>query len=860
MLANAGGVSNTHTNPFPGVHGNAGPVAREIFMSKKSAGQPAPKFPKKTFFLAGNVSDPEAATKFIKEEGGLVVAAVDAHLDYLVAGYPRGNRKTPEEKQARELNRKGAAIRVLTEQQFYILLLPIREEALMLLQGGTRGRERWRALANHWWNLPALLDLRGIDLRGRKLPHCDFGHLLLDGADLRDADLTGCALPELREVRLDGARLRSASFTQATRCRFKGTDLTDAHINPAVVASCDFAGAVLRKLRGPYSEMTDCVFRKADLREASLEESQLRRLDFRGADLSAALLSKCDFTGATFVGAKLACADLTDAVLTGADLRRADLTDALLVGADLTGAMIDGANFTGATLTGIRLGGLDPTKARGLDPAAAAVGGKVGPNLRALEDVARQSRRLQTRAVIELPGQTVTVEITSYHRSSWLTTFTQHPTMGRHSYAKTLSAGMIDLTRKFSNGKLRFDAITVKSSKCPVKPTELRSLAFRAWAEAMGVDPPSDEAVGQTVQGKKQTTGTLRDELLGLLRAGRKGVRRWNARSAEAAGVNAFRKIDLSGADLTGVVFAQLDLEGACFDGAKMPRAAFINLVGTQWGKPCNLKRASFRNADLRKADIRGTNLYAADFEGADLAGAQLRASKFGNARFHNADLSSTALHYADLRGADLTGANLAGAELERAKYDERTRFPAGFQPPADMRWKGKTPSTALQKSLAGPSGSLDFTTLLQRLQAATDGAQLSKALAMLKADRFQLFSEVGDDALTGVVKSQTDKDLVYACRLMSGGAYACCTQNLRVCGGLRGGPCKHLLVLVLGLARVGQADRTVIDSWVQSSGGRKPTFDKDLMSEVFLKYKGAEAGEVDWRPTETIPEDYYAL
>jgi hypothetical protein len=31
-------------------------------------------------------------------------------------------------------------------------------------------------------------------------------------------------------------------------------------------------------------------------------------------------------------------------------------------------------------------------------------------------------------------------------------------------------------------------------------------------------------------------------------------------------------------------------------------------------------------------------------------------------------------------------------------------------------------------------------------------------------------------------------------------------------------------------------------------------------MGEIFIRRKGAEAGEVDWRPTETVPEDYYAL
>jgi len=41
---------------------------------------------------------------------------------------------------------------------------------------------------------------------------------------------------------------------------------------------------------------------------------------------------------------------------------------------------------------------------------------------------------------------------------------------------------------------------------------------------------------------------------------------------------------------------------------------------------------------------------------------------------------------------------------------------------------------------------------------------------------------------------------------------------------------------------------------------GKKAALDKNAISATFIKYKGAEAGEIDWRPTETIPEDYYAL
>ena len=71
---------------------------------------------------------------------------------------------------------------------------------------------------------------------------------------------------------------------------------------------------------------------------------------------------------------------------------------------------------------------------------------------------------------------------------------------------------------------------------------------------------------------------------------------------------------------------------------------------------------------------------------------------------------------------------------------------------------------------------------------------------------------------------------------------------------------CKHLLVLIVGLAKSGELDPNQIDTWIRLSKTNKPALDKDAMSETFLRYKGAEAGEVDWRPTETIPEDYYAL
>lgn len=130
----------------------------------------------------------------------------------------------------------------------------------------------------------------------------------------------------------------------------------------------------------------------------------------------------------------------------------------------------------------------------------------------------------------------------------------------------------------------------------------------------------------------------------------------------------------------------------------------------------------------------------------------------------------------------------------------------------------------------------------------------------MLRKERFHLFTEVADDHVVGVVRSQSTPDRVYACRLTANGQYTCGTQNLRPCGGLRGKVCKHLLVLTLGLAKSAALDPGTALQWLQLARRRSPGFDKDVMTATFLKYKGVVAGEIDWRPTETVPEDFYAL
>ena len=77
---------------------------------------------------------------------------------------------------------------------------------------------------------------------------------------------------------------------------------------------------------------------------------------------------------------------------------------------------------------------------------------------------------------------------------------------------------------------------------------------------------------------------------------------------------------------------------------------------------------------------------------------------------------------------------------------------------------------------------------------------------------------------------------------------------------GMQGVICKHLLVLLVGLSRAGELDPGRALEWVRKAAKKRPVTDTDLAANAFLQYKGAEAGEIDWRPTETVPEDFYAM
>jgi uncharacterized protein YjbI with pentapeptide repeats len=181
-----------------------------------------------------------------------------------------------------------------------------------------------------------------------------------------------------------------------------------------------------------------------------------------------------------------------------------------------------------------------------------------------------------------------------------------------------------------------------------------------------------------------QEQRNLREGYLVELRGGPEGLRKWNARSDSnelEKLAPSFAGANLSGTDLAGAHFSEVDFSSAAFDGARIPG---INTYQSDF------RSVSFRRAELTGGDWNwGTNLAGADFTGANLREGRFHGVSCAGANFRNADLSGASFDDVGLEGADLSSANIRGASFQRTRYDERTRLPAGA-PPAGLVWVGR--------------------------------------------------------------------------------------------------------------------------------------------------------------------------
>ena len=161
-----------------------------------------------------------------------------------------------------------------------------------------------------------------------------------------------------------------------------------------------------------------------------------------------------------------------------------------------------------------------------------------------------------------------------------------------------------------------------------------------------------------------------------------------------------------------------------------------------------------------------------------------------------------------------------------------------------------------LARSDSVQDGPMDFAGFVGRLHDVGDEPKMQKALKMLQKERMQLYASAYPDRIIGVVQSQRGRG-IYAPWITDQGNYGCATPDLEPCMGLNGSMCKHLFVLLMGLVRSGGLDAPSTSQWLQAAKSKGPKREMDLAADAFLQYRGAQAGEIDWRPTETIPEDF---
>ena len=157
-------------------------------------------------------------------------------------------------------------------------------------------------------------------------------------------------------------------------------------------------------------------------------------------------------------------------------------------------------------------------------------------------------------------------------------------------------------------------------------------------------------------------------------------------------------------------------------------------------------------------------------------------------------------------------------------------------------------------------SEEIDFLGFVVQLRNIADSKKTDRAIQMLKKESFKIYADVQDESVAGIIKSQSSSSRYYASWVQSDGAYCCYDNHLEECMGLQGKMCKHILVLLMGLSCNSDLRPQKALNWVTACSRKSPTETEDNSAQILLRYKGVEAGEIDWLPTETVPEDYYLL
>jgi uncharacterized protein YjbI with pentapeptide repeats len=788
----------------------------------------------------------------IVARGGSVADEIAPGVGYVVLDPVRrtaGGQSDPEQQAA------SAGATVLYLDDLHTLLCPSRDEALELLRGGPANAERWAAV------LPlaastAEIDLTGADLTGLDLSGFTFRRCNLAGATLAGVTFDGATFVGTHDgdFRKAGS-LRGVTISSARRCDFDGLDLTGVKLDGRF-EECTFRRTLLCDAEAASVEFVDCIATEGDWTGANFSgcvatklnaltlhccKTQLAHANFTGShlggtDFTDAVLEEAVFEGAHMEQTTFSQANLYKANFTSADLENADFRNANLAEADFTSAKTTGADFGNANIRGAKLVRNTsavrkrPTTTVPAVPATPAQS-TVQSHLTELRDALAQAPNwvLSFALVTQAHGlQRWTIETIGKGRFR-----TSCETRGENIQAQTADwvQALIDLHATNPTATPQADTVRVLPRALG---TSLKLLPCQAICELFILAIPQTEPVAVSL------LTALTGGIEAFFRKGEESLRLWNlATEMERRALADCQNANLAGMSLPGLEFSKLNATGANFEKANLATAQF---------REANLRHAHLRGAKLKEANLGNSDCRGADAEKADLSQAVLTGSDWRGANLKRANLKKADVKGVRFQAADLTDAILDGVVAGNTQYDDSTLFPDGFKPGQGWVSTSGDPNEGVE----------NFDALMGALAGLIGHNRSSPLYALNNAHVVPLWSEGDEDGVRGVVPESAKSTTFRACRLTSAGAHECCKQDFTLCTDAGKGMCQHVLVLLLDLARRERIALADALRWARLSLAHDRSADPEILARVFASY--AESTQTDYRPNETLPEDYYAL
>jgi uncharacterized protein YjbI with pentapeptide repeats len=836
---------------------------------------PGLKFKNKEFVVSGNFHwrwDEKIAAVITREGGRLADKATET-TDYFVSGHYKKAKKTLDE--IARLTKKGAKLRVIDEDEFLNFVLPDQNSYVDILKSGDAERfQLFAELIPEWQaEIPLAVsnNFNSCDLSDGVYDRYNFSRIQFSDCSLKRVTIRNCIVGNLDDSDCSAAVFDAFTLHNSQRSKFNNSTFMSGYMTSTLVG-CDFSQSNFTSIHFENATFTDCKFVGANCLQSRILNSSFENCDFSSTTFNelgayGALFSKCKFSNASLRGSWLVRCRFVDC-----DFTECDLTNANLALSSLNSTIFERVNLSGCNLAGAEFEAVSLKTALGLDESADPPGNVPDHTLSAdvleMIDAARSAKSFEISATLIGPDLTKVVfrlyrqnysRLAVTFEDAFVSTFEELKL--RHGMSRCwfgvsnfsdYDEAINYISNTFNRYSLQIDSIAAKVSQAKVDSAKFRILAIIAWCKVFDVEPPSEKEI-KGFSKKKSGEAAERELLVSLIRGGPSGIASFNEFRLRGGTPLPLKNADLSNCDLTSADLSSAELSNASFENSILQNCLLSCAC---------LESANFKNARLDGADCSGILAKDANFSNASIGGASLKEADLTAAIARNANFSGSDFTGAELKNADFSEADLTNVTFADTRYNAKTILASEFLGAPGLLWTdyGNDPGKLRAIMEDVPTTPLDFKSFVERLEVSIDVERLKKAIKMLQAERFQLFAEVKPDSMLGVVKSQNDPELVYSCHLTSEGKFCCGTQNLNSCGGLRGALCKHLLVLLLGLTQAGELDATVADTWARASKLQTPKMDKDILSETFLRYKGAESGELDWRPTETIPEDYYSF